>query len=205
MLRNKSNTMKIAIYARVSTNDQNLDSQLQECREWCAHNKMTAVEYLDVMSGASTSREALNRMMADARRGRVKTVLCYKLDRLGRSVVHITQIIAEFDHLGVALVCPSQGIDTRVASPGARFQLQILAAVAELERTLIQERTLAGLKAAKARGVKLGRPERPEVHAAFPAAREAVKNGQSVRAAAKAAGMGESTLRFLLARQRNVA
>ena len=77
--------MKTAIYARVSSEDQNLESQLKECHDWCARMNVEAPEYLDKISGSAVSRIALDRLMADVRRGKVKVVVCYKLDRLGRS------------------------------------------------------------------------------------------------------------------------
>ncbi len=190
--------MKTAIYARVSTDDQNLSSQLEACREWCARMKVTAVEYLDKSSGASVSRAALDRLMADARHGRVKTVVCYKLDRLGRSLVHLAQMVGEFDVHGVALVCPSQGIDTRDSNPAGRLQMHVLMAVAEFERSLIRERTKAGLVAAKARGVPLGRPKGSRLNLPVDECREAIASGVSLRAFAQERGISESSLRRAL-------
>lgn len=151
--------MKAAIYARVSTEDQNLDSQLESCRDWCARAGMQPDEYLDKASGASVSRKDLDRLMADVRRGSIKVVVCYKLDRLGRSLLHLAQMIGEFESAGVALVCPSQSIDTRADNPAGRLQMHVLMAVAEFERSLIKERTKAGLAVARAKGKRLGRPE----------------------------------------------
>ena len=96
------------------------------------------------------------------RRGKVDVVLAYKLDRIARSLSHLAQVIAELQAHSVALVCPSQGIDTSNSNPAAHLQLNILAAVAQFERELITERVNAGVKAAKERGVKLGRPRGSE-------------------------------------------
>jgi DNA invertase Pin-like site-specific DNA recombinase len=84
----------------------------------------------------------------------------YKLDRVGRSLVHLAMILDELGRLNVPLICTSQGIDTSHDNPVGRLQLGVLMAVAEFERSLIRERTKAGLAAARARGVKFGRPER---------------------------------------------
>lgn len=97
-------------------------------------------------------------MMDEIRRGRLDVVLCYKLDRLGRSLVSVAQLIGEMIQNKVALVIPGQGIDTSSDNSAARLQMNILIAVAEFERDIIRERTLAGLAAARSRGVKLGRP-----------------------------------------------
>lgn len=96
--------------------------------------------------------------MALVRRGKLDAVITFKLDRLARSLVHLAQIVAEFQTQRVALVVPSQGIDTSNANPAAMLQINVLAAVAQFEREIIVERVNAGLRAAKERGVQLGRP-----------------------------------------------
>jgi DNA invertase Pin-like site-specific DNA recombinase len=90
--------------------------------------------------------------------------VCFKLDRLGRSLAHLAQLIAEFQTHGVALVCSSQGIDTTNANPAAQLQLNILCAVAEFEREIIRERVNAGIAAARSRGVRLRRPSTLQRH-----------------------------------------
>jgi DNA invertase Pin-like site-specific DNA recombinase len=97
-------------------------------------------------------------MMDEVREGTVDVVLTWKIDRLARSLNHLAQLLAEFHTHKVALVCPSQGIDTTDSNPCAEFQINILAAVAQFERELIVERVKVGIAAAKQRGVKLGRP-----------------------------------------------
>jgi DNA invertase Pin-like site-specific DNA recombinase len=103
----------VVIYARVSTDKQNHDSQLTELREYCARRKWTGVEEItDTVSGVNSSRKGLDRLMAAVRRGKVDIVVCYKLDRLGRSLAHLAAMIAEFTAHNVALIVPEQGIDT---------------------------------------------------------------------------------------------
>ena len=92
------------------------------------------------------------------RRGRVDVIVCYKLDRLGRSLPHLAQIISELDQHNVSIVATSQGIDTNQDSPAGRLQMHVLMAVAEFERSLIVERVRAGQAAARVKGVKFGRP-----------------------------------------------
>lgn len=155
--------LRVAVYLRVSTDNQVHDSQEKELQEYCIRRGWTNVEwYRDTASGTKHDRQGLNDLMQNVRRGRVDTVLAYKLDRLGRSLGHLAQIIAELQTHRVALVCPSQGIDTSNNNPAAHLQLNILAAVAQFEKELITERVNAGLAAAKARGVKMGRPGTPD-------------------------------------------
>lgn len=153
------NNSKVVIYARVSTDKQSHDSQLCELRQYCTHRNWVGVtEIIDTISGSKSSREGLDRLMALVRAGKVERVICYKLDRLGRSLAHLAQIIGEFTSNNVALIVPSQGIDTSANNPAASLQLNILCAVAQFEREIIRERVTAGILAAKKRGVVLGRP-----------------------------------------------
>jgi DNA invertase Pin-like site-specific DNA recombinase len=120
--------------------------------------KAEVTEYLDKASGARFSREGLDALMTDVRQGRVDVLAVYKLDRLGRSLQHLAQLVGEFEAHGTALVATSQGIDTSESNPAGRLQMHVLAAVAEFERSVIRERINAGLAAARERGTTLGRP-----------------------------------------------
>ncbi|MEY2493522.1 MAG: hypothetical protein QOJ45_14 [Verrucomicrobiota bacterium] len=154
-------TKRVIIYGRVSTADQRHDSQLREVSEYCRRRWGESAQtriITDTASGAKTSRQGLDEMMNVVRRGKVDAVACFKLDRLGRSLPHLAQMIAEFDQHGVALIATSQGIDTSEDSPAGRLQMHVLCAVAEFERTLIVERVRAGQAAARAKGVRFGRP-----------------------------------------------
>jgi putative DNA-invertase from lambdoid prophage Rac len=151
--------MKTALYYRVSTGDQTVEPQQQELRNYALSRgwEVTA-EFTDVVSGSKSSRVSLDLMMARVRQRHFDAVLVVKMDRLARSLAHFARLVAEFDKYNVALVCPGQGIDTSKSNPAGRLQMHVLAAVAEFERSLIIERTKAGLAAAKSRGIKLGRP-----------------------------------------------
>jgi DNA invertase Pin-like site-specific DNA recombinase len=150
--------VKIALYLRVSTGEQTVEPQRRELLDYCARRGWTDVrEFADTISGAKWMRFGLNALMAEVRRGRVDVVLCVKLDRLGRSLAQLAQMVGEFETHRTALVCTSQGIDTTDGNPAGKLQMHVLIAVAEFERALIRERTKAGLKAAVARGSKLGR------------------------------------------------
>jgi putative DNA-invertase from lambdoid prophage Rac len=147
---------------RVSTEEQNPDSQEAQLRDYCKRRGWTERVgwFTDHASGTKKDRGALGVMMDEVREGTVDVVLTWKIDRLARSLNHLAQLLAEFQTHKVALVCPSQGIDTTDSNPCAEFQINILAAVAQFERELIVERVKAGLAAAKQRGVRLGRPSK---------------------------------------------
>lgn len=152
--------MKAAIYLRVSTADQRTDSQLAEIEAVARLRGFEPTVFRDTASGGKFTRAGLDAMMAEVRRGRLRAVFCFKLDRLGRSLPHLAQLIGEMDRCGCGLVVPSQGIDTVDRdNPAARLQLNVLMAVAEFERSIIRERTNAGIAAAKARGRIGGRPK----------------------------------------------
>ncbi len=148
--------VQVALYARVSTQDQNCEVQLRELREFIARHRWVVYrEYVDTgFCGAKSSRPALDRLMADAAQRRFDVVAVFKLDRFGRSVLHLNQQLAALDSYGIRFIAASQGLDTDHSNPTSRLLLQILASVAEFERQLICERTLAGVRAA------LGRPRR---------------------------------------------
>jgi putative DNA-invertase from lambdoid prophage Rac len=149
----------VAIYARVSTSDQNCESQLRELREYIARRGwIISAEYMDTgWSGAKASRPELDRLMKDAALRRFDAVLVWKLDRFGRSVRNCLDGIESLRAHGVRFLAVSQNIDTDESNPTARLLLHILASVAEFERELIRERVRAGIKSAKHKGKQLGR------------------------------------------------
>jgi DNA invertase Pin-like site-specific DNA recombinase len=149
------------LYARVSTlNGQHPEMQLSELREYGAHRGWQIVgEYIDQgVSGAKESRPQLNRLMSDAHRRKFDLIAVWKIDRFGRSLKHLVNALADLDSLGVAFVSLRDNID--LSTPSGRLMFQIIGAMAEFERSLIQERVRAGLRNAVARGVRLGRPKR---------------------------------------------
>ena len=148
-----------AVYVRVSTSEQRHDSQLKELKEHCRIRQWkNAVVYTEKESGAKVTRPELDWLMKDIRSGKVERVVCYKLDRLGRSLSHLSLMLEELIKLRVGLVCTSQGIDISEDNAAGKLQAHIIMAMAEFERGLIRERVNAGLRAAKARGVTFGRP-----------------------------------------------
>jgi hypothetical protein len=114
-------------------------------------------------------------------------VVRFKLDRLGRSLAHLAQIVAELTAHGVALICTTQGIDTTDSNPAGRLQLGVLMAVAEFEREIIRERVNAGIRAARQRGTTLGRPNTLEQHRV--AVHALLATGKGIRATARELGL----------------
>ena len=150
--------MKAAVYVRISTKDQKTDLQLDELQEYCQRRNWQIVEvYSDKgISGSKNSRPALDKLMADARKRRFDVVVVWRFDRFARSVTHLLRALEEFRALGIEFVSYSEAIDT--STPMGKMVFTVLGAVAELERSLITERVIAGQAAAKKRGVRFGRP-----------------------------------------------
>lgn len=163
MSRDTTNgTLKAAIYARVSTTDQNCEMQVAELKEYAARRGwIVSGEYVDTgWSGAKASRPELDRLMRDARQRRFDCVMVWKLDRWGRSLVQSLQSVQELASIGIRFMAITQNIDTDQANPMSRFMLHIFSAFAEFEREIIRERTVAGVRRAKAKGKVVGRPKR---------------------------------------------
>jgi len=151
---------RAALYARVSTvnNGQDPTLQTRELTEYCRHRGWPIVDaYVDAgISGSKDSRPELNRLMADARQRRFDTVLVWKLDRFGRSLRHLVNALAEFEALGISFVSLRDNLD--LSTPSGRLMFQIIGAMAEFERSLIVERVRAGMRNARAKGKRIGRP-----------------------------------------------
>ncbi len=131
--------------------------QLVELREYAARRGWHVIgEYVDRASGIKESRPALNRLMTDARRRKFDMIAVWKIDRFGRSLKHLVNALAELEAVGVAFVSLRDNLD--LSTPAGRLMFQIIAAMAEFERALIQERVRAGLRNARQRGKRLGRP-----------------------------------------------
>ena len=179
--------MKAAIYARVSTFDQEPENQLQELRRYIEARDWTAIEYVDKgVSGAKDRRPALDALVRDAKRRKFDVLVCWRLDRLGRNLRHLVTLIEDLQTTGIAFVSLGEGIDC--TTPAGKLQLHILAALAEFERERIRERVKAGLQRARAQGRRLGRPP-----AAPPLERLQAVHGLTIREAAGVLGVSRST------------
>lgn len=154
--------MKTAIYARVSTTNHGQDPELQlrELREYCERRGWPiSKEYVDVgISGTKEKRPKLDELVRDAHHRYFDAVIVWRFDRFARSVSHLLKALETFRSLGIEFVSLSEQVDT--STPTGKMVFTVLGAVAELERSLIVERVRAGLRNAKAKGKKLGRPRK---------------------------------------------
>jgi DNA invertase Pin-like site-specific DNA recombinase len=185
--------MRVAIYARVSTSNNGQDPTMQtrELREYIERRGwQLAGEYVDVgISGTKERRPELDRLISDAHRRRFDVVAVWRFDRFARSVSHLLRALETFQALGIHFVSLSESIDT--STPAGKLVFTVLGAVAELERSLIVERVKAGLRNARAKGKRLGRPR------VFPDARRIAAlraRGLGWKKIAREMGIGVSTV-----------
>ncbi|HKX04645.1 MAG TPA: recombinase family protein [Methylomirabilota bacterium] len=155
--------MKVALYARVSTDGQDPEVQLMALRAHAAQRGWQVVEeFVDRgVSGARERRPALDRLLKAAWAGRFQVALVWRFDRFARSVKHLVGALETFRSLHVGFVSLQEQLDT--ATPIGQAMFTIIGAMAQLERDIIRERVKAGLERAKARGIRLGRPRIPVV------------------------------------------
>jgi DNA invertase Pin-like site-specific DNA recombinase len=182
---------RAAVYVRVSTDRQTAENQIAEVRQLAAARGYEPVIYEEVESAAK-ARPVFDRMLADVRAGRVQAVAVWALDRLHRSMTGAISTVLELDRLGAPVLSVREGwLDT--SGPVRPLLVAIFGWVAEQERTRLIERTKAGLERAKREGKRLGRP--PASPVLLHAAADLVRAGTAIRAAARAKGVKEATLR----------
>jgi DNA invertase Pin-like site-specific DNA recombinase len=195
--------IKAAIYARVSTPDQHLETQLYDLRQLAQQRGFEVVqEYTDKgISGMKARRPGLDALMADARRRKFSVVLIAAFDRLARSTAHFLQILDELNNLEIEFISNRESIDT--SGPMGRMFVTLLGSLAELERSILVQRIKAGLRRAKADGQRLGRVPLDVNHAALVRDR---LNGLSLTATAKKYGVSRaSVVRFVREHQKQFA
>ena len=186
---------KVAIYARVSTDKQTCENQLIELRavaERCGYTVVT--EFVDTgISGAKgrADRPALDAMMKAASQRKFDLILVWSIDRLGRSLQNLVELLNDLQSMKVDLMFLQQGMDTSTSS--GRMMFSIFGALAEFERNLIRERVVAGQNRAKARGVKMGRPSKMNdgLRSAIQLLRS---NGMGIKQIAREVGVGIGTV-----------
>lgn len=185
-----------ALYARVSTLDQNCEVQLQDLRRHAGQRFAQYREYIDVgVSGAQRHRPQLDMLMKDARKRLFDVVLVWKFDRFARSLKHLIESLHEFSSLGIDFVSYTEGVDT--ITPSGQLLFHIVGAVAQFERDLIAERVRAGMAHARSMGKTIGRPRAP-VDVEQVAALRA--QGKSLRGIATSLGIPVSRVRRALQR-----
>lgn len=182
--------IRAALYARVSTQDQDPTHQLRVLREVATRRGWAVTEYVEVISGAAKARPQFDAMMQDVRRRRVDVVAAVDLSRLARSVTVLMGLLDELRQTGCDLYSDREALDTQTAA--GRMMFAVVAAVAEFERSLIIERTMAGLATARARGVRLGRP--PASEGILEAIRSLREQGLGINSIARELRVGKSTV-----------
>lgn len=146
--------MRVAVYVRVSTSEQSVNSQLELIKRYCEFNGFEFDIFEDVESGACRERVELDRMLGLIDKGIYKRLVVYKIDRLARSIVHFSEIVSRVRGIGCEFVSVTEGLDFGTST--GRLMANILATFAEFERERIRERVVSGLEAARGRGVILG-------------------------------------------------
>jgi DNA invertase Pin-like site-specific DNA recombinase len=189
---------RAALYLRVSTLDQNPQTQRYDLEELARQRQHTIVAtYEDRISGAKSRRPGLDQMMKDARRGHFNIVVVWACDRLARSVRHFLEVLDELNHLNVEFVSFREQLDT--GGPLGRAVVTIISVVAELERSLIVERVRAGMRRAKLEGTHIGRKP-------LDVDRQAVLShraqGQSLTQIAKTFGISRATVSRIIKEER---
>jgi DNA invertase Pin-like site-specific DNA recombinase len=152
--------MRAVLYARVSTTDrQDPEVQLAGLREYASRRGWELCgTFVDRTSGSRESRPALDEVMSLCQQRKADVVIVWKLDRLGRSLKHLVNILAEWETLGIAFISLRDNLD--LTTPSGKLMFHVIGAMAEFERALIQERVKAGLAQAKREGRRGGRPKR---------------------------------------------
>ncbi len=183
----------VAIYARVSTDRQSTESQINTLKEYLEKRSWKVFkEYIDTgFTGSNTKRPAFNEMIADAKKRSFDVLLVYKLDRLSRSLKDLITTLDDLQSLGIDFVSYDNGLDT--TTPTGRLLFHVVGAVAEFEKEIIRERVIAGLHNARTKGKQLGRPPVPSFK--IQEAQELRKAGLSFRKIASELGIHESTIR----------
>lgn len=148
--------IKAAIYTRVSTEQQSTEQQINNCRRYCESREWDYDIFSEKVSGAKQNRTELDRMLQRMRRGDYKAIVVWKLDRLGRSTIHLLQLLEEFRNKDIKLVVTTMGLNTE--NPEGRFFFAVIAAFAELEREFTKQRVAASLATKRAKGIRIGRP-----------------------------------------------
>ena len=185
---------RAALYLRVSTIDQHPETQLLDLRQMAAQRGYEIVqEYTDRISGTKAKRPGLDQMMADARRGRFDVVLVWACDRIARSTRHFLTVLDDLNRTGVEFVSFRENIDT--GGPLGRAIVIIIAAIAELERSLIVERVRAGMRRARLDGQRIGRTPLVLDSAAIQQDRQ---RGQSIREIARGHSVSTATIQRVL-------
>jgi putative DNA-invertase from lambdoid prophage Rac len=192
--------LRVALYARVSTHDQQtLPLQIRALREHAAKRGWTIVAQIKEIGSGASQRELRETLLATARRREIDVVLVWRLDRWGRSVTDLVSTLQELQHLGVGFVSLTEALD--LTTPAGRAMAGLLAVFAEFEREILRERVRAGLDHARQQGKRLGRP--PSVVEKAGDARKLYQQGISKSEIARQLEIGRTSVRRLLAQKKS--
>ena len=190
----ESTSMRVAIYARVSTKQQENAMQVTDLRNYAARQRWEAILYLEKASSVK-HRPVFEQLLRDAQAGKVSVILVWRIDRFARSMRDFVNVTLQLATWKVRLVSVTEAVDSGNENPFARFMLGLLALLAELERNIIVERVRAGVAEAKRQGKHCGRPRR--VFRRDEAARLRA-GGMSWRAIERKLGVPQATIRLAL-------
>jgi DNA invertase Pin-like site-specific DNA recombinase len=189
---------RVAIYARVSTNDQTTQNQVLVLRELAESQGATVVfEFLDKgISGIKKDRDALNAMLTAAKARKFETLYVFSIDRLSRSVKNLIETVETLNSLGITIVFKRESIDTPSAM--GQFFLTVLGSLAQFEREIMIERINAGIARAKSEGKKMGRPSKLN-DGLINAVTMLYEKGVSIRDISKTCSVGIGTIYKVIA------
>ncbi len=191
--------LRVALYARVSTHDQQtLPLQIRTMREYAAKREWTILAQIKEIGSGAAQREQRSTLLASARRREIEVVLVWRLDRWGRSVADLVSTLQELQHLGVGFVSLTEALD--LTTPAGRAMAGLLSVFAEFERQILRERVRAGLAHARLNGKRLGRP--PSVVHKSTDARKLYRQGISKSEIARQLDIGRTSVRRLLAQNK---
>jgi len=192
--------LRVALYARVSTHDQQtLPLQIRAMREYAAKRDWTIVTQIKEVGSGAAQRELRETLLATARRREIDVVLVWRLDRWGRSVADLVSTLQELQHLGVGFVSLTEALD--LTTPAGRAMAGLLSVFAEFERDILRERVRAGLDHARQQGKRLGRP--PSVVHQAVEARKLYRQGISKSEIARQLAISRTSVRRLLTRKKS--
>lgn len=152
---------KTVTYLRVSTDEQDVESQRHALAAYCQSGGITVdEEFADTISGTTDSRERLNALLEACERGEIARIVTLRIDRVSRSLINFLALVTRLQKLGVALVCTSQNIDTGSETAEQRMIRNIFAIFAEFESEMISKRVKEGIAVAVAAGTQWGKPSK---------------------------------------------